>query len=452
MGELGRHRVVIVGGGFGGISAAQALKGAGVEITLIDRRNHHLFQPLLYQVATASLGASEIAWPIRHLMRDRQDVTTILDEVIGVDTHLRLVRLADGADVPYDSLIIATGARHAYFGHDHWEAYAPGLKTLEDAAAIRRHLLLAFEEAEKEHDAARKAAWLTFVVIGGGPTGVEMAGTMIELARVTLREDFRHIRPEDARIILVEGGDRVLGNFRPELSDYAREALERLGVEILLKQPVTDIDASGVTIGGSHLAAQTVIWAAGVQASPAAKWLGVEADKAGRVKVAPDLSVPGYPDVFVVGDTALTKRPDGRPVPGVGDAAKQGGRHAAAVIRARLTGDLAEKPFVYKHAGDLATIGKRAAVIDFGWIRLKGWIAWWIWGLAHIYFLIGVRNRLTVALSWLWIYLTGARSSRLITATEAGKPDLSAVTAPDPAPARKAAAPRPGSIAAAPPA
>ena len=414
-----RHRVVIVGGGFGGLAAAQALAGADVEVTLIDRRNHHLFQPLLYQVATASLSTSEVAWPIRHILRHRSEVTTLLATVSGVDAVGRTVLLEDGGRVPYDSLILATGARHAYFGHDDWERFAPGLKTLEDATTIRRKLLVAFEAAERESDPVKRRALLTFVLIGAGPTGVELAGAIIELARVTLVGEFRSIASHEARVVLIEGGKRVLANFRPELSDYALKALRDLGVEVELGEAVTAVDQGGVVYGGKRLDAATIIWAAGVQASPAAKWLGVEPDRAGRVKVADDLTVPAHPEIFVVGDTATITMPDGKPVPGVGDGAKQGGKHAASVIRARLASDAGPMPFRYKHAGDLATIGKRAAVIDFGWVQLKGWIAWWAWGLAHIYFLIGTKNRLFVALSWLWIYLSGQRSARLITQGDA---------------------------------
>jgi NADH dehydrogenase len=392
-----------------------------VHVTLIDRRNHHLFQPLLYQVATASLSTSEIAWPIRHILRKRGEVTTLLATVTGVDTEGKAVVLEDGARVPYDSLILATGARHAYFGHDDWEKFAPGLKTLEDATTIRRKLLLAFEAAERERDPDKRRALLTFVIIGAGPTGVELAGAIIELARETLKGEFRSILPDEAQVVLIEGGQRVLANFKPELSDYALKALRDLGVTVELGEAVSAVDDAGVVYGGKRLDAATVIWAAGVQASPAAKWLGVEPDRAGRVKVEADLTVPGHPDIFVVGDTATITMPDGKPVPGVGDGAKQGGKHAARVIRARLAGDTVPKPFRYKHAGDLATIGKRAAVIDFGWIRLKGWVAWWVWGLAHIYFLIDTKNRLFVALSWLWIYLSGQRSARLITQGDAEK-------------------------------
>ncbi|KKB12181.1 NADH dehydrogenase [Devosia geojensis] len=416
-----KHRVVIVGGGFGGLSAAMELKGADVEITLVDRRNHHLFQPLLYQVATAALSTSEIAWPIRTILRDRREVRTILGTVMDIDTGARQVRLEDGTVVPYDSLILATGARHAYFGHDEWEADAPGLKTLEDATTIRRKLLEAFEAAERTLDPHQRAALMTFVVIGAGPTGVELAGAISELARAALRDEFRTIDPREARVHLIEGADRVLLNFDKDLSAYAEEALKRLGVIVELGENVSEVDKDGVTYGGKRLEAKTVIWAAGVQASPVAKWLGAEADRAGRIKVEPDLSVPGNPEIFVIGDAATIAAPDGKPVPGIGDAAKQGGRHAAKVIKARLAGDTAPMPFRYKHLGSLATIGKRAAVIDFGWLKLKGRLAWWVWGLAHIYFLIDAKNRFSVALSWLWIYLTGRRSARLITQGPAEK-------------------------------
>ena len=417
--QVNRPKIVVIGGGFGGLAAIDELAGAAVDITIIDRRNHHLFQPLLYQVATAALSTSEIAWPIRHLLHRRREVTTLLGEVSGIDPMAHQVRLADGGSVPYDYLIIATGAQHAYFGHGEWAPFAPGLKTLEDATLIRRKLLLAFERAEREADPDKRRALLTFVIVGAGPTGVELAGAIIELARATLAKDFRALKPAEARVVLVEAGQRVLGTFKPELSAYAQQALETLGVEVRLGRAVTEIDADGLIIGGERLASKTVLWAAGVEASPAAKWLGAPADRAGRIRVEPDLSVPGYKQIFAVGDTATIAMPNGRQVPGVGDGAKQGGRHAARVIKARLGGNDAPMPFVYHHAGDLATIGKRAAVIDFGWIQLKGWIAWWAWGLAHIYFLIGVKNRLFVALSWLWIYLSGQRSARLITQGDA---------------------------------
>lgn len=409
------HHVVVVGAGFGGLQTVRDLDGAPVRVTVVDRRNHHLFQPLLYQVATASLATSEIAWPIRQLLRNRREVTTLLATVVGVDKAGRRVLLEDGSTLAFDTLVIATGARHAYFGHDDWERVAPGLKTLEDATTIRRRILRAFEEAEREADPAQREALLTFVVIGAGPTGVELAGTIAELARLTLVRDFRNFDSRATRVVLVEAGPRVLPAFDDDLSNYALEALEKLGVEVRLGQPVTDCTASGVTVESERIAASTVMWAAGVQASPAAQWLGIPADQAGRAVVEPDLSAPGHPEIFIIGDTAAVMAPDGRPVPGIAPAAKQEGRYVAATIRGRLAGRGAVEPFRYRHAGSLATIGKRKAVIDFGWMKLRGAIAWWIWGLAHIYFLIGVKNRLSVALNWLWIYARDQRSSRLIT-------------------------------------
>ena len=409
------HHVVVIGAGFGGLQTVHSLAGAPVRITVIDRRNHHLFQPLLYQVATASLATSEIAWPIRHLLRRRREVTTLLASVVGVDKSKRRVVLCDGGVLNYDTLVIATGARHAYFGHDDWEPFAPGLKTLEDATTIRRRILRAFEEAERETDPGRRQALLTFVVIGAGPTGVELAGTIAELARLTLVEEFRNFDTRTARVILIEAGPRVLPAFREELSSYAQDVLEKLGVEVRVGQAVTECTAAGVIRGSEAIAASTVVWAAGVQAYPAAEWVGIPADRSGRAIVEPDLTAPGHPEIFILGDTAAVTAPDGQPVPGIAPAAKQQGSHVAATIRARLNGETAGKPFHYKHPGSLATIGKRRAVIDFGRFQLRGALAWWIWGFAHIYFLIGVRNRLTVALSWLWNYLRDQRSSRLIT-------------------------------------
>ncbi len=417
------HHVVVVGGGFGGLEAAHRLAGAGTRVTIVDRRNHHLFQPLLYQVATAALATSEIAWPIRHLLRRRPDVTTLLADVTGVDAAGREVVLSGGERLRYDTLILATGATHAYFGHDDWEPFAPGLKTLEDATTIRRRILLAFEHAEAEPDSRRRTALLTFVIIGAGPTGVELAGTIAELARSTLPGDFRRIDTRQTRTVLVEAGPRILANFPEDLSRYAQKALERIGVEVRTGSPVTACDASGVMIGEEHLPAATMIWAAGVRASPAGEWLGVPTDRAGRVKVEDDLTVPGHPEIFVIGDTALVADPQGRPVPGIAPAAKQQGRHAAATIRRRLAGDSARLPFAYSHAGNLATIGKRAAIIDFGKVRLTGWLAWWLWGIAHIYFLIGVRNRLAVAMNWLWLYLRNQRGARLITQRDLKQPE-----------------------------
>ncbi|QNQ10432.1 NAD(P)/FAD-dependent oxidoreductase [Sphingomonas alpina] len=409
------HHVVVVGAGFGGLQTVHDLAGAPVRITMVDRRNHHLFQPLLYQVATASLATSEIAWPIRHLLRNRREVTTLLATVTGIDKAARHVLLDDGATLVYDSLVIATGARHAYFGHDDWEPFAPGLKTLEDATTIRRRILRAFEEAERETDPERRRALMTFIVIGGGPTGVELAGTIAELAHLTLVGDFRNVDSRTTRVILIEAGPRLLPAFTEDISLYAQHTLEKLGVEISLGQPVTECTATGVVRGGEKIAASTMVWAAGVQASPAAEWVGIAADRAGRAMVEPDLTAPGHPEIFIIGDTAAITAPDGRPVPGIAPAAKQQGRYVAAEIRARLRGRSTGAPFRYRHAGSLATIGKSKAVIDFGRFTLRGPIAWWIWGLAHIYFLIGVRNRLSVALSWLWNYLRDQRSSRLIT-------------------------------------
>jgi NADH:ubiquinone reductase (H+-translocating) len=408
------HHVVIVGAGFGGLETAFGLAGAPVKITLVDRRNHHLFQPLLYQVATASLATSEIAWPIRYLLRDRPDVTTLFATVNGVDAQAKRVLLDDGDALSYDTLVLATGARHAYFGHDEWEPFAPGLKTLEDATTLRRRILVAFERAERESDPKARAALLTFVIIGAGPTGVELAGTIAELAQHTLAPDFRNIDTRKARVVLIEAGPRVLAGFADDLSAYAQASLEGIGVEVMLGQAVTECSADGVVYGGNRLEAKTIIWAAGVRASPAAEWLGAPADRAGRLQVEPDLTVPGHPDIFAIGDTVTIAAWNGQPVPGIAPAAKQQGRFVAQTIKARLAGGKTA-PFRYQHAGSLAQIGNRLAVIDFGRIKLRGTIAWWIWGIAHIYFLIGLRNRLSVALSWLWIYVRDQRAARLIT-------------------------------------
>jgi NADH:ubiquinone reductase (H+-translocating) len=408
------HRVVIIGAGFGGLECALRLKGAPVEITLVDRRNHHLFQPLLYQVATASLATSEIAWPIRHLMRDRSDVTTLFATVSGVDADNKRVLFEDGDTLSYDTLVLATGVRHAYFGHDEWEPFAPGLKTLEDATTLRRRILVAFERAERESDPEKRAALLTFVIIGAGPTGVELAGTIAELAQDTLPPDFRNIDTHKARVVLIEAGPRVLAGFADDLSAYAQRSLTSLGVEVMLGEAVTECTADGVVYGDKRLDTKTIIWAAGVRASPAAEWLGAPADRAGRLQVLADLTVPGHPDIFAVGDTVMIAGPDGTPVPGIAPAAKQQGRYVADAIKTRLRGGTVG-PFRYQHAGSLAQIGKRLAVVDFGRIKLRGTVAWWIWGIAHIYFLIGLRNRLSVAISWLWIHARDQRAARLIT-------------------------------------
>ncbi len=420
--SLSSHHVVIVGAGFGGLATAVGLAGAPVRITVIDQRNHHLFQPLLYQVGTATLATSEIAWPVRHLLRRRKEVTTLLGIVAGVDPTNRKVLFEDGAETTYDTLVLATGARHAYFGHDEWERFAPGLKTLEDATSIRRRILLAFEHAERESDPELRAALLTFVIVGGGPTGVELAGAIAELAHENLPADYRNIDTRQARIVLIEAGPRILPAFTPALSAYAKSALEKLGVTVELGQPVRECDADGVIFGDRRLRSKVILWAAGVRASAAATWLAAPADNANRVKVEPDLTIPGHPDIFAIGDTASISAWRGKPVPGIAPAAKQQGLHVAAAIRRRLRGDSQRAPFRYRHSGNLATIGKRSAVIDFGWMSLRGNPAWWVWGIAHIYFLIGVRNRLAVALSWLWIYATGSRSSCLITQGEKKAP------------------------------
>ncbi|SFX33856.1 NADH dehydrogenase [Paracoccus pantotrophus] len=414
-----KHRVVVIGAGFAGLQVVLGLKGAGCAITLIDRRNHHLFQPLLYQVATTLLATSDIAWPIRALMRERKDVTTLLAAVEGIDRAAREVVLKNGERVPYDTLVVATGARHAYFGKDQWEADAPGLKTLEDATTIRRRLLLAFERAELTGDPAERQALLTFAVIGAGPTGVELVGIIAELAHRILPAEFRRIDTRQARILLIEAGPRILPAFSDRLSGYAKRALKRRGVEVMTGAPVTECSDSGIVLDGRFIPARTVIWAAGVQASRAHDWLGAEADRAGRVVVTPELTLPGDPAIFVLGDTAHVES-GGRPVPGVAPAAKQQGKHAARTIRARLAGMPPPGAFRYRDMGNLATIGRNAAVIEFGRFKMTGWFAWWVWGIAHIYFLIGTRSRLFVALSWLWAFLSRQNSARLITQREAG--------------------------------
>ena len=409
-----RHHVVVVGAGFGGLDVVNCLSSADVNITIIDRRNYHLFQPLLYQVAGASLSTTEIAWPIRHLFRNRQNVQTLMAEVQGVDVDARQIILDNGSTVGYDTLVLATGATHAYFGHDDWEPHAPGLKTLEDATTIRGRILCAFEQAERSTSSAERAALQTFVIIGGGPTGVELAGTIAELAKDTLAHDFRSIDPRTTRVVLIEAGNRLLSVFPETLSEYTRQALEKLGVEVVLGSPVTDCSAEGVIVAGKQLAAKTIVWAAGVQASPAARWLNVKTDRAGRVLVGPDLTVPRHSEIFVIGDTAAAMMPDGKYVPGIAPAAKQQGKYVANLVMQRLKGKSLDEPFMYKHQGNLATIGRGLAVIDMGHVKLRGAIAWWIWKLAHIYFLIGVRNRLSVALSWVWNHSVGYRGSRLI--------------------------------------
>ncbi len=407
-----RPHLVIVGGGFAGLWAARALASAPVRITLIDRRNHHLFQPLLYQVATAGLSAPDIAAPLRHILRRQANVEVRLAEVTAVDASSRRLHLGDASTLGYDYLLLATGATHAYFGHDEWAEHAPGLKTLDDALRLRRHLLVAFERAEAESDPARRAAWLNFAIVGGGPTGVELAGTLAEIARHTLKNEFRNIDPGEARVRLIEAGPRVLASFPEDLSERARRQLEKLGVEVSTGVPVTAISDAGYQLGDSFVPARTVVWAAGVAASPLARSLGVPLDRAGRVIVQADLSVPGHPDIFVGGDLASVQS-EGRPVPGVAPAAKQMGRHIAAAIRARLAGKPAT-PFRYRDFGNLATIGRMAAVVHLGRLKLSGLLAWWFWLAAHVFFLIGFRNRLVVLLNWAWAYWSYQRGARII--------------------------------------
>ncbi len=409
----GRQRVVIVGAGFAGLSAAKALADAPVDVTVIDRHNYHLFQPLLYQVATAGLSPADIASPIRGILSRQSNTTVILAEVEGVDVNARIVHAETGR-VPYDFLIVATGAKHSYFNHDDWARFAPGLKSVDDATLLRRHILLAFEKAEVEIEPQERERLLSFVVIGGGPTGVEMAGAIAELARRALSADFRSIDPRQAKVTLVEAGPRLLPSFHPDLSEAARRSLEMLGVEVRLGSPATECDDHGVEVMGRRIEARTIIWAAGVMASPAGQWLGAETDRVGRVKVNPDLSLPGHPEIFVLGDTACVVGSGGRPLPGVAPVAKQQGAYLARLIKARLEGrDL--PPFRYRDFGSLATIGRKRAVVEMGRFRVTGFIAWLIWSVAHIYFLIGFRNRLAVVLNWGWNYLTFQRGARLIT-------------------------------------
>lgn len=406
--------VVVIGGGFGGIAAVHGLRSASCRITLIDRRNHHLFQPLLYQVATAALSPADIALPIRTVLRDQRNVTVRLGEVIGVD-HVAREVLLPTERVVFDYLILATGARHSYFGKDDWAAHAPGLKSIEDATAMRSRMLLAFEQAEGEKDGAKREAWLTFVVVGGGPTGVELAGAIAELARTGLEMEYRAIDPATARVILVQSAPRLLPAFSTVLAAHAERSLRDLGVDVRADARVTHIDQDGVEINGLRIAARTVFWAAGVAASPAAKWLGLAGDKSGRVVVDGNLSVHGCSGVFAIGDTAASDGWAGTGVPGLAPAARQQGRHAAEVIRAAIKGHPTPPAFAYRHYGNLATVGRLAAVVEVRRLRLWGAPAWWLWGLAHVLLLTGGRNRATVVLNWIWAYFTYRRGSRLIT-------------------------------------
>ncbi len=407
-----RPRVLIVGGGFAGLWATRALAKAPLDITLVDRANHHLFQPLLYQVATAGLSAGDIAAPLRHILRDQANVAVRMAEVTAIDTAARSVRCADGAALDYDFLLVASGATHAYFGHDEWAVHAPGLKTLDDALELRRRILLAFEHAEVAASDAERDAWLTFAVVGGGPTGVELAGTLAEIARHTLAGEFRRIDPARAKVQLIEAGPRVLASFAPGLSERAAAQLRKLGVELLTGAPVQAIDAQGYVRDGVRVAARTVLWAAGVAASPLGRLLAAPIDRAGRVQVEADLSLPGHPEVFVAGDLAAVAT-NGQAVPGTAPAAKQMGAHVAATIQARIAGQ-ASAAFVYRDYGNLATIGRMAAVVEMRGLRFSGLLAWWFWLAAHVFFLIGFRNRLAVLTNWAWAYWTYQRQARVV--------------------------------------
>jgi NADH dehydrogenase len=412
-----KPKVIIVGAGFGGLDTVKALRRAPVDVVVVDRQNYHCFQPLLYQVATAALSPADVAWPIRHILRDQTNVTVLMEEAQSVDPVRKLLHTNYG-EVAYDYLIIATGARHSYFGHDEWANFAPGLKRIEDATRIRRSILIAFEKAELTNNTAERQRLLTFVIVGGGATGVEMAGAIAEIARQTLAVDFRRIDPRTARIALIEAGPRLLPTFPAKQSAYVRAVLERVGVEIRTDTRVINCDAQGVELQVGRIDAGTTIWAAGVMASPAAHWLDTEADRAGRVKVSADLSVPGHPAIFVIGDSAAVVDGSGRSVPGIAQAAKQMGKYVGKLIAARAAGRPSETPFRYKHLGELATIGRRAAVVEFGYLHLRGFIGWLFWCVVHIYFLIGLRNRFIVAFTWLWSYLTFQRGARLITEPE----------------------------------
>jgi len=410
-----RPRVVIVGGGFGGLSTAQGLARAPVDVLLIDAENHHCFQPLLYQAATAALAPSEIAWPIRQVLRGQANATVLMGTVRAVDAERNTV-LSSAGEFSYDFLVLATGATHSYFGHDEWERYAPSLKTIQDAIAIRGRMLKAFERAEAADSAEEQARLLTFAIVGGGPTGVELAGALAELARRTLPPEFRRSNPAQAKILLLEAGPRLLPSFPERLSEIARQALERMGIEVRTGTKVEDVRESVIVAGGREIEiGGAILWAAGVRASPAGRWLGAPCDHTGRARVDPDLSPPGRPNIFIIGDTAAAVGPDGREAPGLAPAAKQMGRHAARVIVARLRGRAQPKPFRYRDEGQLATIGRNAALVKIGPISLTGFPGWLFWSAAHIYFLIGARSRFFVALSWAWSYVGSQRDARLIT-------------------------------------
>ena len=406
--------VVIVGAGFGGLACAKELGGAPVRVTLIDRRNYHLFVPLLYQVATAALSPADIARPIRRILGRYENIEVVLGEVVGVDPAARTVRLADGGSLGYDHLVIATGSQYSYFAHPEWARFAPGPRTLEDARQIRAHLLTAFERAEASRDPAEQDALMTIVVVGGGPTGVEMAGSVAELARHALVRDFRRIDPRRARIVLVEAGPRILPAFPESLSDYARAAITRLGVTVITGQGVDAIDQHGVTVGDQRIAARTVIWGAGIKATPAGQWLGIELDRAGRIPVASNLSVNGMTNVHALGDMALAPAGDGTSLPALAQVATQQGQHLGRGLVAYMRDGKAIPPFHFRNRGNTAIVGRHAAVFDFGWLRLKGRFAWFLWALVHVALLVGFDNRLRVTLQWAWLYVTYERGARLI--------------------------------------
>lgn len=413
--------VVIIGGGFAGLAAARELRHANVRVTLLDRSNHHTFQPLLYQVATAGLAPSDISVPIRWRLRRQTNTTVLLAEVETIDPARQIVRLDDGTELAYDYLIVATGARHAYFGHDEWAPFAPGLKSIEDATDMRQRLLLAFERAERTDDPAEREANLTFVIVGGGPTGVELAGSIPDITRRALRREFRRIDTRATRVLLVEAGPRILPTFPEGLSRAARRDLEELGVEVRLGVPVTQIDAQSVTIGEERIATRTVFWAAGNVASPLGRMLDADTDRAGRVKVAPDCSIPAHPDVFVVGDLCIVMRENGQPAPAVAPTANQTGQHAARMVLASIAGR-PRAPFQYWHKGDLATIGRHKAVAAFGALHLSGYLTWFLWLFVHLMYLVGFRNRASVLLQWGWAYVTWQRGVRLITGRQSRAP------------------------------
>ena len=410
-------QIVILGAGFGGLFAAKRLAGVAANVTVVDRHNYHLFQPLLYQVATAGLPPSDIAWPIRSILSRQKNTSVLLDEVMDINVGRREVILQNES-IAFDYLVVATGSTHSYFGHEDWRTIAPGLKSIDDATHIRRRILTAFERAEMTDNDAERERLLRFVIVGGGPTGVELAGTIAELAHHTLAADFRRIDPRSTTVTLVEAGPRLLPYLHESLSDYARQSLEKLGIEIRLGTPVSHCDRDGVTIDGDKIAAATVIWAAGVVASPVGQWLDEETDNVGRVVARPDLSIERDPNIFVIGDAARVKDLQGVLVPGIAPAAKQQGRYVADLIANRISGKPATQPFQYRHAGHLATIGRKSAVIEFPRYKMKGWLAWWIWGIAHIYFLVGVPSPLVVSIRWLWEYITYSRGARLITGVE----------------------------------